>query len=156
MSNSDDGLKRMFARIAEGYWKSWYGVSEANGLGRQLSTMERTDAIAAVGEVLLHVRGWGLDALRMQCCRCPRVDDTPTVAWESNQCGCMSLVDIGTECFNAVISYREASAALAMYFDRHSRPEIEAEFAALLLDIKAKGREALSRSCTADCIGGAK
>ncbi|WP_175739628.1 hypothetical protein [Burkholderia ambifaria] len=156
MSNSGDGLKRNFARLAEGYWKSWYGISEANGLGRQLSSMERTDTIAALGEVLLQLRGWGLDALRMQCCRCPTVDVTPALSWESRQYESVSLVEIGSACFDGVLSQRDACAAIAMYFDSHTPSDIESELTALLLDIKAKGREALRRSCSADCSGGPK
>ncbi|HDR8969942.1 hypothetical protein [Burkholderia vietnamiensis] len=157
MGNSNDGFcRRTFAFVAEGYWKGWYGAFEATGVSRQFAAMERAAATDALRDVFRLVHGWGEDALRMECPRHSCGAGRHSVVREPGRCEGMSLVDISTALFGGQIGQNEARSVATAYLARHSSSEIEAGVAEFLLDIKAKRREALRRSCGAGCCGRTK
>ncbi|WP_143328709.1 hypothetical protein [Burkholderia sp. AU16482] len=157
MSDSNHGLSRKtFLFVAEGYWKGWYGALEANGVGRQFAAMERAEALAAFHDVLGLVHVWGDDALRMECPHHSGSATVQSVVRAPGRCDGMSLVDISTALFTGAIGHNEARSAADAYLTGHASSEIAAGVAEFLLDIKAKHREALRRSCGGRCIGGAK
>ncbi|MBU9617638.1 hypothetical protein KTE47_08410 [Burkholderia multivorans] len=157
MSNSNDRLsRRAFLFVAEGYWKGWYGALEANGVGRQFAAMEPAEALAAFRDVFRLVHVWGEDALRMACPHHSHSAAVQSAVREHGRCDGMSLVDISTAVFTGEIGQNEARSAAEAYLAGRSGSEIAAGVAEFLLDIKAKHREALRRSCGAQCSGGAK
>ncbi|MBN6729445.1 hypothetical protein [Burkholderia multivorans] len=156
MSDSNHGFSRKtFLFVAEGYWKGWYGALEANGVGRQFAAMQRAEALAAFRDVFRLVHVWGEDALRIACPHHSHAAVQSAVR-ELARCDGMSLVDISTALFTGEIGQNEARSAAEAYLAGRSGSEIAAGVAEFLLDIKAKHREALRRSCGAQCSGGAK
>ncbi|WP_175751912.1 hypothetical protein [Burkholderia ambifaria] len=154
MSSSKDGFSRStFLFIAEGYWKGWYGALEANGVSRQFAAMERVEALATFHDVFRLVHEWGEDALRMECPRHSCGAEVQSVLREAVPCEGMSLIDISTALFTGKIGQNEARSAASAYLAGHSSSEIAAGVAEFLLDIKAKRREALRRSCNIKCGG---
>ncbi|MBR8032322.1 hypothetical protein [Burkholderia vietnamiensis] len=154
MSNSNDGFsRRTFVFVAEGYWKGWYGASEASGVSCQFAAMERAEALGAFSDVFRLVHDWGEDALRMECPRHSCGAEVRSVVRKPGRCEGLSLVDISTALFIGQIGQNEARSAGAAYLAQHSSSEIEVGIAEFLLDIKAKRREALRRSCNTTCGG---
>ena len=157
MSEYNHGFSRKtFLFVAEGYWKGWFGALEANGVGRQFATMDRTEALAAFRDVFGLVHVWGEDALRMECPHHSCSAEVQSVVRELGRCDGMSLVDISTALFTGEIGQNEARSAAEAYLAGHSSSEVAVGVAEFLLDIKAKRRDALRRSCGARCSGGAK
>ncbi|WP_414451492.1 hypothetical protein AB4851_22375 [Burkholderia sp. 22PA0099] len=147
MNDPKRELAHRVIRHAECYWKSWGGDSEAVKVGRIFESVDHEVAIGVLVELFLRIGGWGRDALKMECCRC-----LPEVPTKSNE-RCvtvptnLSLVEIGNRCFHGVTSIRESRAEITEFVKSHEPEEIVAGVAALMLDIKFKGREALRRSC---------
>ncbi|MBR8316676.1 hypothetical protein KDW36_26200 [Burkholderia dolosa] len=157
MSDSNHGFSRKtFLFVAEGYWKGWYGALEANGVGRQFAAMQRAEALAAFRDVFRLVHVWGEDALRMACPHHSRSPAVQSAVRELGRCDGMSLVDISTALFTGEAGQNEARSTAEAYLAGRSGSEIAAGVAEFLLDIKAKRRDALRRSCGAQCSGGAK
>ncbi|WP_080420855.1 hypothetical protein [Burkholderia ubonensis] len=147
MNDSNEVLKRNVMLLAQGYWNSWYGNTEARTVSRMLEEADCNTTIDVLAALFSQIRMWGLDALRMECCRCAPTASEQMVGREPDECASFSLADICNACFCGTMSSREARTAVGAFVANRPRSEVAAALGELLLDIKAKGREALRRSC---------
>ncbi|WP_231752904.1 hypothetical protein [Burkholderia savannae] len=149
MKGSNDGLKQGFAYRAEGYWKSWYGDAEARGASRVLEEVDRDTAIEILSALFTRICMWGLEALRMECPRCVPASAVVVSIRRSGPHADLTLVEICDACFRGTMSGNEARVAVIGLVDGHPRSEIVEAVEALLIRVKALGREALRRRCCA-------
>ncbi|MBF4044456.1 hypothetical protein AQ960_02975 [Burkholderia pseudomallei] len=149
MKESNEGLKRGFALRAEGYWKSWYGDAEARAASRLLEMADRDTAIEILSALFTRICIWGLEALRMECPRCVPASAVVVSIWRAGPHADLTLVEICDACFRGTMSGNEARVAVIGLVDGHPRSEIVEAVEALLIRVKALGREALRRRCCA-------
>ncbi|KWB69363.1 hypothetical protein [Burkholderia ubonensis] len=147
MNDSNEVLKRNVMLLAQGYWNSWYGNAEAGAVSRMLAVADRDTTVDILAALFSQIRVWGLDALRMECCRYAQIVDEPIMGGEPDERASLSLADICNACFCGTMSSREARTAVDAFVASRPRSDVTAAVEGLLLDLKAKGRDALRRSC---------